>query len=124
MPEHTRTGRARRRLAAVAAGAMLALTAASSAGASSSPVPDFNDHPNCIADILAISCFVTGTASGGGKIVSWEWEYPGAFSNQASGKSTTLRFESVGVFDVTLTVVNSQGETGSVTKPMVVEING
>jgi PKD repeat protein len=118
----------RRRLSRFVATALLAV-AGLTAGASSAiaggsgPVPDFDDHPPCVADIIAITCSATGTASGG-KIVSWVWEYPGAFSNQAEGKKTTLRFDATGVFDVTLTVTDSQGRTGSVTKPMVVEISG
>jgi hypothetical protein len=123
MTDHT----VRRRLAAAAAGVLLALgsltVGASSASAAGEPVPDFDDHPACIADIIAITCAAKGSSSGG-QIVSWEWEYPGAFSNVAFGKNTTLRFDNTGVFDVTLTVTNSQGLIGSVTKPMFVEIDG
>jgi hypothetical protein len=119
--------RARRTLAAVAAAALMtvaSLTAgASSASASGNPVPDFDDHPACIADILTITCSAKGSASGG-QIVSWLWEYPGAFSNTAEGKNVALRFDGTGVFDVTLTVTNSQGAIGSVTKPMFVEVDG
>jgi hypothetical protein len=125
MTDHT--VRVRRRLAATAAGTLLALASltagASSASAASGPAPDFDDHPPCIADILAITCSVKGTASGG-QIVSWEWVYPGAFSSTAEGKNVTLRFDNTGVFDVTLTVTDSQGDTGTITKPMFVEIDG
>ena len=128
MAHPTRSGPTRRRLAAVATATLLGLAAplagATSATASTGPVPDFDSRPLCVIDIIAISCFVQGTATGSSPIVSWEWEYPGVFSNQASGQSTLLRFEGTGVFDVTLTVTDSQNRTGSVTKPMVVEIGG
>jgi PKD repeat protein len=81
-------------------------------------------HSDCVIDILAISCFAEGSATGGGQIVSWEWEYPGVFSNQADGQSPLLRFETTGVFDVTLTVTDDENRTGTVTQPMVVEISG
>lgn len=116
-----------RRLATVATATLLALAgpvaAAPGASAQSAPVPDFDTTPTCVIDILAISCFAEGTATGGGRIVSWEWEYPGAFSNQAEGQNALLRFETTGVFDVTLTVTDDRDRTGSVTQPMVVEIN-
>lgn len=128
MTSHTRPGHTRHRLAAVAAAGLLmlggTLAAAPGASAISGPVPDFNSKPLCVIDILAISCFAEGIATGGSQIVSWDWEYPGAFSNQASGQFTTLRFETTGVFEVTLTVTDNQDRTGSVTKPMVVEIGG
>lgn len=102
-----------RAVAAVALPVVAALpVGASPAVAAGELNPDFNDHPTCVADILAISCAVRGTG-GGGKIVSWEWEYPGAFSSVASGKETVLRFDSTGVFDVTLTVTAQDGRTGS-----------
>lgn len=127
MTHRTPAGRIRRRLLAITAGAALVLASltagASPASAGSGPVPDFDNEPPCVIDILAISCFVEGRAAGGGEIVSWEWEYPGAFGNHASGQSTTLRFETTGVFDVTLTVTDDRGETGSITKPTVVEPN-
>lgn len=127
MADNTRSGHTRRRLAGVATASLLVMAAplagAPSATAQSGPVPDFDNRPLCVIDIIAISCFVEGTATGG-PIVSWDWEYPGVFSNEASGQSTTLRFETTGVFDVTLTVTDSQNRTGSVTKPTVVEING
>jgi PKD repeat protein len=127
MVDTTAPARGRRRRSILATAALAVLVAlpagAGPASASSGPVPDFDDTPTCIADILAISCSVKGTATGG-KIVTWEWTYPGAFSNVAFGKQTVLRFNTTGVFDVTLTVTDQQDQTGSVTKPMFVEING
>jgi PKD repeat protein len=127
MADHARLSRTRRRLATVATATALALaapvTAASSANAQSGPVPDFNSKPPCVSDILAISCFVEGTATGGGQNVSWDWEYPGFLGDHASGQSTVLRFETSGTFTVTLTVTDDQDRTGSVTKPMVVNIS-
>jgi PKD domain-containing protein len=128
MALRTRPSHRRHRVAAVVTASLLGLAApaagATSASASAAPVPDFDERPLCVIDILAISCFVQGTATGGGEIVSWEWEYPGAFGNTASGQSTTLRFDTTGVFNVTLTVTDDQDQTGSVTKRMVVEIGG
>lgn len=127
MAYHARPRSSRPRLATVATATLLALatpaTTASSASAQGAPVPDFDQTPQCVIDILAISCFAKGKATGG-QIVSWEWEYPGAFSNTAEGQSPLLRFESTGVFDVTLTVTDAQDRTGSVTQPMVVEVSG
>lgn len=126
MTDPARPGRRPRRLPAVATAVLLVLAllaaGATSASASSSPMPDFDERPFCLADIIAISCFLEGTATGGGEIVSWDWEYPGALSNQASGQFPTLRFETTGVYEVTLTVTDDQGGTGSITKPTVVEI--
>lgn len=128
MADRARARSARRRLATVATATMLGLAApaaaASSASAQSAPVPDFDQKPLCVIDIIAISCFAEGSATGGGQIVSWEWEYPGIFSNQAEGQFPLLRFETTGRFEVTLTVTDDQHRTGSVTQPMVVEISG
>lgn len=129
MADHTRPSRPRRRLVTAATAAtLLALAApvatASPASAQSAPVPDFDQTPLCVIDIIAISCFAEGSATGGGQIVSWDWEYPGVFGNQAEGQFPTLRFETTGRFEVTLTVTDDQNQTGSVTQPMVVEISG
>jgi PKD domain len=114
------------RLANVAIATMLGLAAsaaaASGASASSAPVPDFDTTPSCLPDIIAISCDAMGSATGGGTIVSWKWEYPGAFGNTAEGQNPLLRFENTGKFRVTLTVTDDQDQTGTVTKTMVVDI--
>jgi hypothetical protein len=126
MADHARARRTLHRLMALAATTPLVMVAlaagAPSASADSGPVPDFGNRPLCVIDILAISCFAEGTATGGGEIVSWDWDYPGFLSNHASGQSPTLRFENTGAFDVTLTVTDDQGRTGTITEPMVVEI--
>jgi PKD repeat protein len=126
MANRTRSRHLRHRLAAVATATLLVLAAplagAPSASAQSGPVPNFNSKPLCVIDILAISCFMEGSATGGSRIVSWDWEYPGAFGNEASGQFPTLRFETTGTFEVTLTVTDSQNRTGSVTKQTVVAI--
>lgn len=128
MADRARARYPRRRLATIATATLLAVAApaatASGASAQSAPVPDFDQTPLCVIDIIAISCFAEGSATGGGQIVSWEWEYPGVFSNQAEGQFPLLRFETTGRFDVTLTVTDDQNRTGSVTQPMVVQISG
>ena len=128
MAHHARLSDSWRRPATVATATLLALAgplaAASGASAQSAPVPDFNQKPFCLIDIIAISCSAEGTVTGGGEIVSWEWEYPGAFSNEAEGQFPLLRFETTGRFEVTLTVTDDQDQTGSVTQPMIVEISG
>lgn len=128
MAHRTRARNLRRRLAATASATLLVMAAplagATAASAQSGPVPDFDNEPLCVIDIIAISCFMEATATGGGQIASWDWEYPGVFSNEATGQFPTLRFESTGVFTVTLTVTDGQDRTGSVTKRTVVEIGG
>jgi PKD repeat protein len=127
MAHHARLSHPWRRLATVATATLLALAGpvatTTSASAQSTPVPDFDTTPTCVIDIIAISCFAEGSATGGGEIVSWVWEYPGIFSNVAEGQNPLLRFENTGTFEVTLTVTDDQDQTGSVTKKMVVEIN-
>lgn len=124
-----RSHRTVRRLAtAVATSLALALAspvaAASGTGAASGPVPDFKTRPLCVNHDQAISCFMQGTATGGSQIVSWDWEYPGAFDTHASGQFPALRFPLTGPFivDVTLTVVDDQHRTGTVTKPTMIRI--
>lgn len=123
---HSGGARLRRRLWGTATVAALAaaMVTGGPASASDPPVPDFDDHPPCVADIIAISCSVTGSATGGGEIVSWEWRYPGVFGNRASGQTTLLRFASQGVYEVTLTVEDDRGGTGTITKPTTVAVGG
>lgn len=110
-----------RRLAAGAAAAALATAslaaAVPSASASSTPTPDF-DFNGCVVDIIAYTCFFTGSATGGGEIVDWRWQFPGSWTPNGSGQSTSARYDNLGTDNVTLTVTDNAGRTGSITKPV------
>jgi hypothetical protein len=114
-----------RRLATTAATLLVLaspVAVATSASADSGPVPSFKTRPLCIFYNQAVSCYMQGTATGGSRIVSWDWEYPGVSGNHASGQYPVLRLANLNPVDVTLTVVDDQDRTGTVTKQITIQL--
>ena len=55
-----------------------------------------------------------------GSIASWEWDLDGDLALDATGTVTSFTYDTVGSYDVTLTVTDDQGLTGSQTQALQV----
>jgi PKD repeat protein len=105
-----------------AAGLLVASLTAAAPGASAgtvisgAPVPDFTHQ--CVVDIIMFTCVFDGSASGGGTIVSWQWDFGDGGSG--SGQQGVHRYEVATTYQVTLKVTDDGGLTGTVTKPVPV----
>jgi PKD repeat protein len=53
--------------------------------------------------------------------VSWSWEFPGGTPAASSSATPTTQFGFPGTYNVTLTVTDSAGKTGRVTKTVAVQ---
>ncbi len=61
----------------------------------------------------------TGSSDAEGPIASYQWTFPGG---TASGATTPHTFAAPGTYDVTLTVTDGAGATGSTTQPVTVSV--
>jgi PKD repeat protein len=61
------------------------------------------------------------TAIEGRTIVSWAWDFPGGTPASSAGATPTTRFTFAGTYNVTLTVTDSAGKIGRVTKTVTVQ---
>jgi len=98
----------------VATGSVTVLTDAPTADFSSSPTSPFAG---------ANVTFSGGSSSAvaGRTIVSWQWDFPGGTPTSGSGTTTTIKYASPGAYNVTLTVTDSAGKVGRVTKTVTVQ---
>jgi PKD repeat protein len=71
------------------------------------PVANFTFH------CTALRCDFQDTSTDDGGVVGWNWNFGGDGSSQ---QNPFYNYASAGNYQVTLTVTDSQGETGSVTK--------
>jgi hypothetical protein len=82
------------------------------------PVPGFLH--SCQFDIHRSTCFFEGYTLGSDTIVSWQWDFgDGKFG---SGQTTLHSYHAKGAYQVTLTVTDDAGRTGSVTKTVYVGV--
>jgi PKD repeat protein len=63
----------------------------------------------------------SSSAIAGRTIVSWSWDFPGGAPAASSGATPTTQFAFPGTYNVTLTVTDSAGKTGRVTKTVAVQ---
>jgi PKD repeat protein len=61
------------------------------------------------------------SAISGRTIVSWAWDFPGGTPASSAGATPTTRFTFAGTYNVTLTVTDSAGKIGRVTKTVTVQ---
>jgi PKD repeat protein len=90
--------------------------------ATDAPTADFTYSPTGPAAGAPVS--FNGNASSaisGRTIVSWQWDFPGGTPGTASGATPTTRFGFAGTYNVTLTVTDSAGKIGRVTKSVAVQ---
>jgi PKD repeat protein len=80
-------------------------------------VPTFTVSPSTPAEGTAV-VFDASASSGTGAIVSYTWNFDDGGSD--SGKTATHRFGVAGTYNVTLTVADSSGKTGSAAVPVKV----
>jgi PKD repeat protein len=86
------------------------------------PTADFSYSPTTPAPGAPVS--FNGNASSaipGRTIVSWQWDFPGGIPATSTGATPTTRYASTGTYNVTLTVTDSAGKTGRVTKTVAVQ---
>jgi PKD repeat protein len=90
--------------------------------ATDAPTADFTYSPTGPAAGAPVS--FNGNASSaisGRTIVSWQWDFPGGTPGTASGATPTTAFGFAGTYNVTLTVTDSSGKVGRVTKSVAVQ---
>lgn len=76
------------------------------------------DNNICLND-----CITLTDTSVGSTIVSWEWDFGGAVSPTTSSlQSPTICFDSVGVFDISLTITSLYGQVSTVTNSITVNV--
>ena len=63
----------------------------------------------------------SSSAVAGRTIVSWSWDFPGGTPAASSSATPTTQFAFPGTYNVTLTVTDSTGKTGRVTKTVAVQ---
>lgn len=86
------------------------------------PTADFTYSPTGPAAGAPVS--FNGNASSaieGRTIVSWQWDFPGGSPSAANGATPTTQFGFAGTYNVTLTVTDSAGKIGRVTKSVAVQ---
>ena len=81
------------------------------------PVPDFTYQ---CSFVFGWFCLFTGSASGSGTIVSWEWDF--GDGTTALIQTPWHRYFAADTYHVTLKVTDDSGRVGSVTKPAYVGV--
>lgn len=59
-----------------------------------------------------------------GNIVSWEWEFPGGTPSTSTEQNPWVNYNQEGVFNVTLTVTDINGDTSTLTKVDMITVVG
>ena len=86
------------------------------------PTADFTYSPTSPAAGAPVSFNGNSSSAIAGRtIVSWSWDFPGATPATSSGATPTTQFLFAGTYNVTLTVTDSAGKTGRVTKTVAVQ---
>jgi PKD repeat protein len=86
------------------------------------PTADFTYSPTGPAAGAPVSFNGNSSSAIAGRtIVSWSWDFPGATPAASSGATPTTQFPFAGTYNVTLTVTDSAGKTGRVTKTVAVQ---
>jgi PKD repeat protein len=86
------------------------------------PTADFSSSPT--SPVAGANVTFSGSSSSavaGRTIVSWQWDFPGGTPTSGSGTTTTIKYGSPGTYNVTLTVTDSAGKIGRVTKTVTVQ---
>lgn len=84
------------------------------------PIPFFTGVPTSVQEGQTVT-FTDNSADGGNPITSWSWSFPGGTPSSFSGQTPpAIQYNTAGVYDVTLTVTNSQSsqsntQTGYIT---------
>ena len=60
--------------------------------------------------------------SQGLRIVSWEWQFEGGTPITSTERIPTVIYETPGLFDVTLTITDANGQTNSITKSELIDV--
>ena len=68
----------------------------------------------------AIEFDASGSISSDGTIITYEWDFDGDGTTDATGKTTTHTFDSAGEYDVELTVTDGDGTTNTTTRTVTV----
>jgi PKD repeat protein len=86
------------------------------------PTADFSSSPT--SPVAGANVTFSGSSSSavaGRTIVSWQWDFPGGTPASGSGTAATTKYASPGTYNVTLTVTDSAGKVGRVTKTVTVQ---
>jgi PKD repeat protein len=84
------------------------------------PIADFQFAPATPTSGQSIAFSSTSRAAAGRTIVSFAWTFSGGNPPTATGAATSASF-AAGSHNVTLTVVDSSGKIGTITKPVTVQ---
>ena len=58
----------------------------------------------------------------GRNIVSWNWQFEGGTPTVSTQQNPVITYETPGLFDVTLTVTDAQGQTSTITKEQLIDV--
>ena len=86
------------------------------------PIPAFTGVPTSISEGQTVT-FTDNSADGGNPITNWTWSFPGGTPNSYVGQNPpAITYSTAGVYDVTLTVTNSQN-TVPLTKTSYINVS-
>ncbi|MUV90375.1 PKD domain-containing protein [Halapricum sp. CBA1109] len=88
----------------------------------SPPTASFEASPSAPAPGEAVTFDASGSSDPDGDIQSYEWDFTGDGTTDATGRQVTHTFDSEGSYDVTLTVADGSGETADDTASTTVEV--
>ena len=83
-------------------------------------LPDFTANPTDVS--LGGSVNFTDQ-TWGANLVSWEWTFEGGTPAASTSRNPIVTYNSIGSFDVTLTVTNGSGQTETVTKNNFIHVS-
>ena len=91
-------------------------------------VPSVNAAPLLVDFTPTKTLFSTGSTirfnneTQGRRIVSWEWQFPGGTPSTSTERNPDVTYSNAGIFDVTLTVTTSEGESATLTQPELIQV--
>ena len=78
---------------------------------------------SCDETIIPTQGTVRFTETGkGATIRQWQWEFPGGTPSVSTERTPIVTYDTPGVYDVTLTVTNANGESATLTQPELIQV--
>lgn len=77
----------------------------------------------CDEKIIPTQGIVRFTATAkGATIRQWQWEFPGGTPSASTERNPKVTYDTPGIFDVTLTITNTNGESATLTQPELIQV--